>query len=146
MLDVGAIRGLSTGGREVHTDPDFPSNDLEYTHDPTFHNLLTWNYKTSGVVTDVEHNAFLIYFFNKFFYSTNSFEVTKELHPFIRMLLSDQGYSRGPFFLPHIYIGMNNLLRQVRDNVHYPKAEGPIWFMQLWVQLYFPNFSSTDPF
>lgn len=121
-----------------------PTLQLFYT------NLLSWNSKTYRDVSDAEHHAFLMYFFNKYFYSTNSFGVIKVGYkgspPFIRMLLSNQGYAWGPLFIALLNKGMESLLRQVKKNGHYSKAEGPIWFRQLWAQLYFPNFSSMDPF
>lgn len=62
-------------------------------HDTAFQNPLNWNAKTSRDVTHSEHNTFLMYFLNKYFYNTNSFPVIKELHPFILMLLSNKCYS-----------------------------------------------------
>lgn len=89
-----------------------------------------------------------MYFFNKYFYSTKSFGAVIELPLFVHMLLSDQSYTWGSFFLALLYKGMESLLRQIKESEHYANAEDPIWFLQLWGQLYFPNFAfspSSDP-
>lgn len=132
LLDVAAILGLPARGRKVHVDPNFPTDGLVYEHDSAFQNLLSWDVKKSCHVTDAEHQAFLMYFFNKYVYIINSFTVIKELHPFVCMLLSYQGYSWGSFFLALLYKGKHSLLDQVCENGYYSTAQGPIWLLQLW--------------
>lgn len=91
LLDVVAILGLPVGGRDVHADPGFSDADPNYSFPRAFANLMAWNSKTSGDVTDAEHYAFLMYFFNKYFSSNKSFGLVKELSSFVHMLLSEQG-------------------------------------------------------
>lgn len=93
LLDVATILRQSAGGKEVHARLDFSAKYLVYEHNPVSAVVLSYNAQISGEVTDVEHHAFLMYFFNKYFYNTNSFQVVKEERPFIRLLLSNQGVS-----------------------------------------------------
>lgn len=39
---------------------------------------------------------------------------------------------------------MHNLLHQIRKNMCYKNAQGPIWFLQLWPQLYFKDLSVAN--
>lgn len=89
FLDVVTILKLPVGGTEVHTCPDFSNKDLVYEHDPSFMSLLRCNSNTTGDVTNADHNAFLMYFFNKYFYNNNYFLVVKEMRTFIHLLLSN---------------------------------------------------------
>lgn len=89
LLDVAAMLGLPMEGKEVHAGPDFSTKDLVYEHNPAFRSLLGWNSNTTRDVTNVEHNAFLMYFFNKYFCNTNYFQVVKEMCTFIHLLLSN---------------------------------------------------------
>lgn len=140
LLDVAVILGLPADGIEVHANPDFLGVDPSYTYALAFSNILVKNAKFSRPDTDGEHHAFLMYLFKKFFYNTKSFGVVKELSVFVQ-LQTGQKYAWGPFFLALLYKSMDKFLRQVGDKCAYSKSEGPIWFLQLWVQLYFPNFT-----
>lgn len=99
VLDVMAITGLLASGKVLHVDPDFPDEGLEYTHDTSFQSLLSWNAKTFGDVTDVEHNAFFMYFFNKYFYITNSLRGYKRTSPLYMYAPLRSRLLLGPFFL-----------------------------------------------
>lgn len=112
LLDVAAILGLPAGGKEVHAGSNFSTKNLAYESDSAFIYLLNWNFKTSGDVTDAENKTFLMYFFNKYFYNNNSFQVVNNTHPFIHLLLSNQGYSWGSFTLSLLYKVFSTSLRR----------------------------------
>lgn len=130
--------------QEVHSYVNYLTADLGYVFNGAYSTLLEQNAKISRDVSNVEHPTFLMYFFSKYFYGTSSIVVIQELQPFICMLLSNRTHSWGAFFLTTLHRGMHNLLHWVHQQGCDKKIQWPAWILQLWTQLYFKDFSSTD--
>lgn len=81
-----------------------------------------------------------MYFFSKYLYGTSSIVVVEKLQHFVSMLLPNQSFSWGSFFLPNLYKGMHSLFEQIHEDKWYKKTQGPIWFWPLWAQLYLKDF------
>lgn len=141
MIKLSAI-GLPFGGKIVHYYTHMKTVNLGYEiAGGVYYTFIKKNAQKSGLITDVEHAVFLMYFFRWYFYGTSSVAVIQELQPFITMLLTNKAHSLGSFFLASLYKGMHALLEQIQEYKFIDKIQGPIWFMQLWAQLYFKDFT-----
>lgn len=75
LLDVAALLGLPGGGHDVHADSAIVGEEPSFISSLAFSNHLARNAKSGSPITEGEHYAFMLYFFNRYFYCPNSFAI-----------------------------------------------------------------------
>lgn len=93
-----------------------------------------------------EHVAFLLFWLCKYGLCCGSGKVTKE-HIALATLLSEptSRLALAPYWLSHIYRGLHQLIPAFKDKVQtYKNTGGPLWMVQLWLMLYFPEFCTMS--
>ena len=63
-----------------------------------------------------------------------------EFAPYVSAILSRSYLNIGALFFSLLYKSMFTILYQMKEEEYVKMVFGPFWFLQLWVQQYFPEF------
>ena len=105
LLDVAATLGLPTAGDDIPSLYSFPVPGLGINFSKStsgYSNFLANNVKSRGAVTNAEHNAFLLYWFSKYFLCSSSVAAVQELQLYVALAISDGHFSWGTLFLSYL--------------------------------------------
>lgn len=83
---------------------------------------------------------FFLYWLCKFFVRTNLIVVVLELSYYVSLITSSKSLTLGSLFLSLLYKGLFALVNQLQTYEKLENNPGFIWFLQLWITFYFPEF------
>ncbi|XP_051140237.1 uncharacterized protein LOC127257814 [Andrographis paniculata] len=149
VLDVVVILGLPSKGIEPHLSPLYNSDRLPipvaYDSNTTVSQFIASN-MLSGHVESLEHNAFLMFWFSKYFICCALKGFVREVEPIVHVLMSGVEIVLASYFLGLLCHGVNEFLGKLSvSSSRKPVGVGPLWFLELWARLYFPNLISPRP-
>lgn len=145
LLDVAAITGLPLRGEEPSALHTTPIEDLKIKFSKitcSYTSFQGANEKHQGPVIDGEHNVFLLLWFCKYFICSNSVAVVQEFQLVISLFVFGANICLDSLFLSLLYRSLYTLLDALEVEKEMKTVPGPLWFLQLWIILYFPEFIS----
>ena len=90
LLDVAAILGFPNIKEEIPSlfDQILESLDFKVTKSITSYPIfITYHNQVKGLIADVEHKAFLLFWFCKFFICTNSLGIINEFAYYVAIVI-----------------------------------------------------------
>ncbi|KAJ8541706.1 hypothetical protein K7X08_002522 [Anisodus acutangulus] len=70
--------------------------------------------------------------------------VVNELEIYAALAISGEDVSWASLFLTYLYMALDDAQAWLRDSKNLDTLVGPLWFLQLWINLYFPEFIPDD--
>lgn len=167
VLDIAQVFRLSPSGKCVDVTHDWSSSSyptvessgtsdsitqLEYnpstfkSYRTSFTSFIpfakkTFNLPSSTTDRAQEHMYFLLYWLNKHVFLNKSKGVKFEWIPLVEALHSFNDITTWPFLLAHLY---HILYEMTRGEPFETNLKKPTWMVQLWLQLYFPEFQEPN--
>ncbi|XP_050223281.1 uncharacterized protein LOC126673245 [Mercurialis annua] len=91
-----------------------------------------------------EHIAFLAFFIAKYILCTSSFRVTEDCFLLATALADGRRCNLGEFILAHLYRSLGDIA-PLKDPRTFKCPGCPLWIVQLWLALYFPELFEVGP-
>lgn len=146
LLDVLIITGLPIHPF-AYCSGDFDSilDSLEFKpstiRQPYSKSFSTWNAHFSTQENEQGGIAFLELWFCKYIFCINSAKITSTWTMLAAALFNGHRTGLGQTVLASLYRALYNLTLQPFD---FANVTGPLWILDLWLQVYFPHFRNPE--
>ncbi|XP_050222279.1 uncharacterized protein LOC126672371 [Mercurialis annua] len=146
LLDMPAILNIPVIGERISPNldaevPTFKLSKAQRSYGPFVKLFMGEEHYKPDVR---EHIAFLAFFIAKFIICTSSFRVTTDCFTLATALAEGRKCNLGEFMLAHLYRSLNKIAPH-GDNRVFQCPSGPLWVLQLWLALYFPELFEVGP-
>ena len=145
LLDVAAIISLLVDGDEVPYLHDVLGTDLGFQinkNNNAYSTLINTFNRGTGPINEIEHKAFLLVWICQFFVYISSVTVIAEFVPYVSATLNRSYRNIGALFSPYYTLVPLPSCSKMKKGESIKPMFGPLWFLQLWIQHYFPEFFS----
>ncbi|RYR63035.1 hypothetical protein Ahy_A04g020816 [Arachis hypogaea] len=139
LLDVAAITGLPINSPDC--TPDMQSNrQYNVVLTNSYNDFIAHNMGVEGTkITENEHVAFLFYWLNVILFCSRSIQMSKLYLPLATFLQEGKALNLAKLLLGHIFEELGQFVCDLQDN-KIISAGGPLWLLQLWINVIFKNF------
>ena len=145
LHDRAAVVGLLMDGDEIPFLHDMLGNDLGFQvnkNNNAYSTFINTFNGGSGPVGETEHKAFLIFWIYCFFIYTSSVVVVEKFTPYVIAILNWSYLNTGVLFLLLLYKGLFAIVSRMKKGKSIKSMFRLFWFLQLWIQQYFLEFST----
>ena len=132
LYDAVAIIGLAIDGDEIPFLHDVLGNDLGFQvnkKNNAYSNFINTFNRGSGVVGEIKHKAFLLFWICQFFICTSPIAVVVKFTPYVNMILNRTYLNTSALFLSLLYKGLFIMVSQLQKDESVKFVFGSFWFL-----------------